>query len=190
MRTRFNIFIFTASKHIKMDISLQILLTVIPVLFVSVTTYYLIKGFFDNEERKRKFDIKLSSREIVMPVRLQAYERVILFLERISPNSLVMRTYKGGMSAKLLQSELVKSIRNEYEHNMSQQLYISNQAWEVVKTAKEETIKLINIASTKVLDTATGMELGNAVIEIAAQIPKLPTQVAVEALKKELSHEF
>ena len=173
-----------------MDISLQILLTVIPVLFVSASTYYLIKGFFENEEKKRRAELKISNKEYITPVRMQAYERVVLFLERITPNSLVMRVFKNGMSGKMLQSELVKSIRGEYEHNMSQQLYMSNQAWEVVKTAKEETVKLINIASTKIPDSANGMDLANAVIEIASQIPKLPTQVAIEALKKELSQEF
>jgi hypothetical protein len=127
-----------------MDISLQILLTVLPVLFVSVSTYYLIKGFFDNEDKRRKAELKMGNKELITPVRLQAYERVVLFLERITPNSLVMRVYKNGMSAKLMQAELIKSIRSEYEHNMSQQVYMSNQAWEVVKTAKEETVKLIN----------------------------------------------
>lgn len=173
-----------------MELPLQILLTVVPVLFVSVSTYYLIRGFFENEERKRKAEIRMSNKDIITPIRLQAYERVVLFLERITPNSLVMRVFKNGMSGKLLQTELVKSIRSEYEHNMSQQLYMSNQAWEIVKTAKEETVKLINIASTKIPESAAGMDLANAIIEIASQIPKLPTQVAVEALKKELSQEF
>jgi hypothetical protein len=173
-----------------MDISLQILLTVIPVLFVSATTYYLIKGFFESEEKRRRAEMKMGVRELITPVRLQAYERVVLFLERITPNSLVMRTFKNGMSGKMMQSELIKAIRSEYEHNMSQQVYMSNQAWEVVKTAKEETVKLINIASTKVPDTASGMDLANAVIEISSQIPKLPTQVAIEAVKRELSDQF
>ena len=173
-----------------MELPLQILLTVIPVLFVSASTYYLIRGFFENEERKRKAETRMGNKEIITPVRLQAYERVVLFLERITPNSLVMRVFKHGMSGKLLQAELVKSIRSEYEHNMSQQLYMSNQCWEIVKTAKEETVKLINIASTKITEDAAGMDLANAIIEIASQIQKLPTQVAVEALKKELSQEF
>ena len=173
-----------------MELSLQILLTLIPVLFVAVSNYYLVRGFLENEDKRRKMEIRQSTKEIITPVRLQAYERVVLFLERITPNSLVMRVHKNGMSGKLLQAELIKNIRSEYEHNMSQQVYMSNQAWEVVKTAKEETVKLINIASTHVADTASGMELGNVVIEIAAQIPKLPTQVGIEALKKELSIEF
>jgi hypothetical protein len=173
-----------------MDISLQILLTVIPVLFVSASTYYLIRAFFENEEKRRKAELKIGNKELITPVRLQAYERVVLFLERITPNSLVMRVYKNGMSGKLLQAELIKSIRSEYEHNMSQQVYMSNQAWEVVKTAREETVKLINIASTRVSETAAGIDLANAVIEVASQVPRLPTQVAIEALKKELSQEF
>src|SRR5437773_1527080 len=98
-----------------MDVPLQVLLTVIPVLFVSVTTYYLIKHFFESEIQRRKAELKMGNRELITPVRLQAYERVVLFLERISPNSLVMRVFKNGMSSKLLQQELIKSIRSEYE---------------------------------------------------------------------------
>ena len=173
-----------------MDITLQVLIALVPSMGIFATAYFMMTGFIENENKRRHSEIKHGNKELITPVRLQAYERVVLFLERITPNSLVMRVFKNGMSGKLLQSELVKSIRSEYEHNMSQQVYMSNQAWELVKTAKEETIKLINIASTNVAETAEGMELANAVISVAGQIKKLPTQVAIEALKFELSKDF
>ncbi|MEW6469319.1 MAG: hypothetical protein AB1458_10355 [Bacteroidota bacterium] len=173
-----------------MHIALQVLIALVPSLAIFATSYFMMKSFIENETRRRQQEIKFGNKELITPVRLQAYERVVLFLERISPNSLVMRVFKNGMSGKLLQAELIKSIRGEYEHNMSQQVYMSNQAWELVKTAKEETIKLINIAGSNVPDTASGLEFANAVIDIAGQLKKLPTQVAIEALKLELSKEF
>jgi len=173
-----------------MHIALQVLLIIVPCFIVFATSYFMMKGFLDNESKRRHHEIKHSNKDLITPVRLQAYERVVLFLERITPNSLVMRVFKNGMSGKLLQSELIKSIRSEYEHNMSQQVYMSNQAWELVKTSKEETIKLINITSTQIPETADGMELANAIISVAGQIKKLPTQVAIEALKFELSKDF
>lgn len=170
--------------------ALQVLIAILPCVIVFGISYYTMRAYMENEEKRRRHDIKHANKEMITPVRLQAYERVVLFLERISPNSLVMRVFKNGMSGKLLQAELVKSIRSEYEHNMSQQVYMSNQAWELVKTAKEETIKIINLASANISDTADGMELANAIINISGQIKRLPTQVAIEALKIELSKEF
>jgi hypothetical protein len=173
-----------------MHIALQILIAIVPSFAIFAVAYFMMKGFIDGETRRRQIELKQSTKELITPVRLQAYERIVLFLERISPNSVVMRVFKPGMSAKLLQAELIKTIRSEYEHNMSQQIYMSNQAWELVKTAKEETIKLINLASTHLTDTAEGIEMANTIIAMAGQIKKLPTQVAIEALKIELSKDF
>ena len=179
------------------DQIIQILILTLPSLVVLAIVYFMMHGFleamqkmFQEEHRRRKEETKIASHSTLAPLRIQAYERMILFLERISPANLVMRTHHSGISAHELHAELIKSLRAEYEHNISQQVYMSIGAWEMIKTAKEETVKLINIASTHVSDTASGMELGNVVIEIAAQIPKLPTQVGIEALKKELSIEF
>lgn len=167
-----------------------IVLVLISVLSVVISNYYLTKSFFENETKKRQMEFKSKNQKLITPAKLQAYERVVLLLERISPNSLVMRVYKNGLSSKMLQSELIKNIRHEFEHNLSQQIYISNKAWELVNTSKEETIKLINIASTRVKEDASGMELANAIIEVAGQLGKLPTQTAIEALKLEFSNEF
>lgn len=116
--------------------AVQIVLIVLPVATMCAGTYFLVKSFFDNESKSRMMELKKGNRELITPVRLQAYERVTLFLDRISPNSLVMRTYKAGMTGRMLQGELIKSIRSEFEHNMSQQIYMSNQAWELVKNSK------------------------------------------------------
>jgi hypothetical protein len=88
-------------------------------------------------------DIRSKSSKTVTPIRLQAYERVALFLERINPNSLVMRMHKPGMSARQLQSDLLQIVRAEFEHNMAQQIYMSPAAWKAIRAAKEETIKIL-----------------------------------------------
>jgi len=173
-----------------MDELFELLKIIFPALIVFGATYFLIKNFLENESRKRLTDIRQANQSIVTPIRLQAYERITLFLERIAPNSLVMRVYRNGMSAKLLHGELIKTIREEFEHNISQQIYMSNAAWEVVRTAKEETTKLVNIAANSIQDSATGLELSQKIIEISGQLKKLPTQVAVEAIKKEIGQAF
>jgi hypothetical protein len=94
------------------------------------------------------------------------------------------------MSARLLQSELVKTIRNEYDHNLSQQVYITQQTWNSIKTAKEETIRAINIASTKVSDDAAGLDLVNVLFDLVTKVEKLPTDIALEQLKLEAKQTF
>jgi hypothetical protein len=114
----------------------------------------------------------------------------VLFMERIHPNSLVMRLHNPGLPAKMLQAEFLKAIREEYDHNVAQQLFISPQGWSMVKNSKEETIKIINIAGNQMLATSTGMDLSAKIFEIVAEIGQLPTEITVEFLKKELQELF
>src|SRR5687767_8976984 len=103
----------------------EVLKILLPCLVVAGTAYFLIDKHLRNEDRKRASQFRAESQKTTLPLRLQAYERVVLYLERIAPNSIIMRTYKTGMSARLLQADLVKAIREEYEHNMAQQIYLS-----------------------------------------------------------------
>jgi hypothetical protein len=177
-----------------MDKALELFLSalkfIVPAFIVFLTSYYLVKNFLDNDARKRLTEIRIANQSVITPMRLQAYERLAIFLERIAPNSLIPRVNKQGMSARLLQTELVKAIRTEFEHNLSQQIYVSGHAWEMVKTAKEEIIKLVNISATKIPDTASSMDLSQMIINIAAQVPKLPTDVALDYVKREVGQNF
>jgi hypothetical protein len=172
-----------------LDGTFEIVKIILPAGIVFLTAYYLIKSFLDHDSRKKTLDLKLANQTVITPIRLQAYERVILFLERINPNSMVMRLSKVG-SASAFQGELLKTIRSEFEHNLSQQIYMSSKAWEAVVQAKEETIKLINIASTRVAADASGMEFAQAVITVASQLSELPTKSAIDFIKKEIGKEF
>lgn len=169
---------------------IDIILVLIAAGAVFATAYFTIKSFLENEDKKRLMDLRQANQSLVTPIRLQAYERVVLFLERITPHSLVMRTHKTGMSASIMQQELIKTIRSEYEHNLSQQIYMSSNAWQMVVTAKEEIIKLVNIAATKTPETANGIELAQMVLNISSQISKMPTHVAIDYIKKEINQNF
>jgi hypothetical protein len=129
-------------------------------------------------------------RKILLPLRLQAYERIILFLERISPENLIMRIARPEMSALQLQSELVRVIREEFEYNLSQQIYISATGWELVKNAKEETIRLINVASGKITENTTSGDLVRAMLDLSMETEKLPVNAAIDEVKKEVQQLF
>lgn len=172
-----------------MEAFLEILKIVLPAAMVFVATYLILKSMLENDQKKREYELRKKNNDAVLPLKIQAFERLVIYLERINPNTLVVRVNKNGMNAHQLQSELIKTIKSEYEHNLSQQIYISYGSWELVKTAKEELIKLINISATKVHHEAPSNELAMMILNIAAGLEKkLPNDVALEYIKKEASN--
>lgn len=169
---------------------IEIFKYILPSAIVLAATYLIIKQFFDRDREKNLFHIKQENVKTITPIRLQAYERLVLFLERISPGSLVMRIHKPSMSANQLHHELIKAIREEFEHNLSQQVYMSSKAWEKVKVAKEDIIKTINTASGKLNDNATSTELSQKIFELSISNDKQLTQEAIEYLKNEIRKIF
>ena len=173
-----------------MDSFVQMLMYAVPSIIVFLTSYFILKSFLDQEYRKKMVDIRMSNQSTITPIRLQACERIVLFCERIAINSLVMRVHRQGVSARLLHSELLTTIRTEYEHNISQQIYVSKAAWDAVKSAKEETIKAINIAASKVPDDGSGLDLCTVILDLSTKVEKLPTDYAIEVIKAEIRQIF
>lgn len=173
-----------------MDTVLEILKYLLPALVVFATTFYMVKKYFENEEKKRQQQLFLNNQNMITPLRLQAYERTILFLERISPENLIMRVNKSGYTCQQLQAELLQSIRSEFEHNLSQQIYISHGAWEMLKIARGRTIQLINSMAEKVGKDATSISLSKAILESMVDEEKIPAADAIAFIKKEIGHLF
>ncbi len=169
---------------------LEVLKYILPSLVVLFTAYYLVKKFLNEEDSKRKQELLLKSREQIIPLRLQAYERLTLFLERISPENLVMRINKPGMTARQLQTELLAAIRAEFEHNLAQQIYISQKAWEMIKTARTNTIKSINIAAESMDEKSPAIDLSKSILEDLMEQDKSQTSDALNFLKKEIGELF
>jgi hypothetical protein len=167
----------------------ELLKLILPAGVVFLTTYYLVKNFLSQELRKQSLNSKHANQQIITPIRLQAYERMVLFLERINPNSIIMRT-NINVPASVLEAELIKTIRSEFEHNLSQQIYMSIPAWDQLVKAKDETIKLVNVASAKVNKGASGMELAQTLLVVASQLSNLPTKEALDFIKREIGKEF
>ncbi len=167
----------------------NVLLALLPSVVVFLTAFYLIRTFLGTRVREadaqRLTEIKRDDRKHVLPLRLQAYERLTLFLERISPGALVLRTHKSSMTSSMLHRELLASVREEFEHNVTQQIYVSDKAWQQVKMAKEETIRIFNIAYEQTGDGQPGTALSQRVFETAGRLSHLPTQEAILALKEE-----
>ena len=126
----------------------------------------------------------------ILPMRLQAYERIILFLERIAPESILMRMNRTGMTAAQLQTELQATIRHEYEHNLVQQVYISSEGWQRVQVAKSQITKMINESAAELKPGASASTLGKLILEKVMEMKTPPTQAAVDYLKQEVKDLF
>jgi len=170
-----------------MEIWGQILLVTIPALIVLFVAYFLIKFHFDALQKKEvEPAMRMENPGTAQFINYQAYERLVLYLERINPSNMVLRMHKAGMSAKMLEADMVKSIRTEYEHNLSQQIYFSDEIWKLISTAKEETIQIIGLGSKKVSEKASAVELSKILIKLSSQVEELPHDVAIKYLKQEL----
>jgi len=150
----------------------------------------IIKAFIDKEFRERRNEYVLKNQKIVTPIRLQAYERIIMFLERIGPGNLITRVQEGGMSAKQLQMQLLQQIRAEFEHNISQQIYITDESWEIVKNSKENLIKLINVASKNMNEGSTAFDLTRAILDVYLKVENPPIEIAIKKIKEEFYTNF
>lgn len=148
--------------------------------------YLTISTIADKIFEKQKWEIRGKNIEITLPLRLQAYERMCIFLERITPNNLLLRVVPMVGSALELQQVLLKEIRDEYNHNVAQQLYMSPHAWEQLTNAMNETVAVINQASQEVSAEAPAAELAKKIFAAVIGQEKQPVYHAVQVLKEEI----
>jgi hypothetical protein len=165
---------------------LEILKYILPAIIVFITAWLIIKQMIKNDQNRRNYEIVLKNQEMITPVRLQAFERLTLLLERISPEALIMRISNPKMKAKQLHTELLNTIRSEFDHNVSQQVYISHQSWEIIKNTRTNIVKLVNSTAKRINPDAPAYELGKAILEDLMDLEKSPINIALEVLKKEL----
>ena len=159
-------------------------------LLVFSATYLVLNRMLQNEDRKRGIELLSNTRNITIPMRLQAYERLILFLERISPDVMIMRVKNEAVTNADLHLLLLKTIRSEFQHNISQQLYVGSQTWESIKQAKEEVAALINDAAKDLKPTDAAIGITKAIFDKLVELGESPTGAALEALKKEARQMF
>jgi hypothetical protein len=169
-----------------METLADILKITIPALIVFFTAWILLRNMIRNDQERRRQEIILQGSRTVTPIKLQAYERVVLFLERISLESLLVRVSTPDMTVSQLQSALLATIRSEFEHNLSQQIYMSPQAWEVVKNARSTTIKIINSEADKIKAEEPAIELSRQLLNKLMELDKEPTRAAIDYIKGEI----
>ncbi len=169
-----------------MSIFLQILGYTLPALVVFLTTWLVLRKQLDNEADRRNFELRRLSVNQITPVRLRAYERLTLLLERTQPEAMILRLDLQGMTNIELQSKLLQTIRTEFDHNVAQQIYVSPEAWAMVKNARENLVRVINGAAAQVQPTGAALQLAQKLIELYSSLQTTPTEAALNCLKNEV----
>lgn len=172
----------------------QILIDVV-VLFTGIflsllAIYYVLKRDIQQFFNLKTIELNKESRTHLLPLRLQAHERLIIFIDRINPANLLVRLHQQGIGIATLQAGILNEVRSEYQHNITQQLYVGSVAWNVVRKLKDDTIAMINNAVQGLPADANGIELSKAILQHMASIDENPYDLTIELIKKDIQQLF
>ena len=152
--------------------------------------FYLVKPYLDRTEKIQVLELKKAASSQLLPLRLQAYERIILFIERINPANMLIRLNAPAYTAAELQSVIASELREEFQHNITQQIYLSSRAWGMVRRIKDDTLNLVNNAGRALPADAAGLELAQLILNQLAQMEDNPYEAAASVIKRDLEELF
>ena len=163
----------------------EVFLYAVPALITGLIAYYFFKEHTKNEDGRRRFLLHKDMQVNTLPIRLQAYERLALFLERITPTKLLVRIAPTSTNKEDYESLLIQSIDQEFQHNLSQQIYVSDECWNITKAAKNATIQLIRKAG--LLQKTNSANKLREVVLTEMMERSAPSDAALSYIKQEVS---
>jgi hypothetical protein len=161
----------------------------VPSVVVAAIAFLLIDRFLKAESKRHILEIKKESVKVTIPVRLQAFERVILLLERIDAIQVIKRSIAPDMTSGQLKLKAIAEIRDEFNHNITQQIYLSAASWERVVKAKEDAIKLISVTGTQIPDHVNAIEFSRKVLGVNEEL-EVNNAEAIDFIKREIRKLF
>ena len=173
-----------------MDYLIDLLKIILPAGAVLYGMYLVVISFLSKDREKMLVELKTQNTKVILPVRLQAAERLCLLLERITPNNLVRRSNPSQFTAAELHPMLLSDVREEFNHNLSQQVYFSEETWEAVRRAVEEVTTTINLSRQSLDGEASGMELAKAIFAQSLERKNDAINFALKQVKSEIQLYF
>jgi hypothetical protein len=161
-----------------------------PLIIILVVVIVILRNFTQREKNRLRYDVVRGNNKLLTPVRLQAYERIVLLLERIKPDSLALRLQNSKMTYKQLQLLMLDTVRKEFNHNLSQQIYLTDESWSAVVNAKEQIVRMINLASTKMKEESSSNDFIRFVIEMYNNLELRPIENTIRLVKNEANTFF
>ncbi len=169
-----------------MDIFLEIVKISISGILVLLCSYLMLKQIVSNDEKRMRHQTRIEAGKVMTPLKLTAYERLSLFLERIKPESMIIRIQTPTMTAGQLHDLYIMQVREEFEHNISQQIYVSEDLWRYIVSSKEGLLQFINTCSSKVPHNVPAIELSRIILETYSQVETSPVDMALQFLNNEV----
>jgi len=164
---------------------LEILKFTIPALIVYFVVSSLMKNYIQQQLQLKQLEFKQGQQKTTVPLRLQAYERLSLFCERIAIPSLLLRCKENEQTAGTLRLKLLLNVQQEFEYNITQQLYVSEQLWQIIKIGRDDTFTVISGIAEKVPASAPGEQLEKELLKFLEENPVATLEKAIQAIKKE-----
>jgi hypothetical protein len=165
---------------------LEILKYTVPAIVVLIAAYAIIKRFLGSEVQRKQLELLQDTQKVTIPLRLQAYERLSIFIERIHFRNVIPRVYETGMTVADLKYALLFTINSEYEHNISQQIYVSGPIWQTIRHAKEQELTIIHQMSLQLSPEAPAKELQAKLMEhLMTADDSLPGEIALQMINEE-----
>lgn len=175
----------------EVQIILEILKYVLPSLIVLLASYYTLKSVLENENKKQELQYRYENRKSSLPIRLNAYERLALLMERLMPYNLIPRTSDPKLSVDELKFVLLKAVKEEYEHNLSQQIYVSREVWSAIMFTKDDLIKHINIIHASLPEKSSSMDYSRQLLNHYMKSEQgIPNQKALNIINTEVKSLF
>lgn len=163
----------------------QVLTYTIPIVLLILACGVVMHVYYKNQEKKRLFELRKLSQKEISPIRMQAYERLVLLLERTTPEHMLLQVNLNEMSVSQLQQHLLQTIRNEFDFNLSQQIYVSETVWSKLMLARNEMMAFVNGVKMQLRDGSSTLTYAKNLIEAYANNGATPHEGAMEALKAE-----
>lgn len=168
------------------NILLDILKYTVSGCLVVIGAYFLFKNRFDNGSANKISEANTPLSKDIIALKLQAFERLTLFIERINPLNIFVRLYQPGMLVKEMQGLILAEIRAEYQHNITQQLYVNTDTWVLIKRVKDDTIGIVNTATQQLDPQATAVDLSKLVFNRLSGLEESPYDLALRVIKTEM----
>ncbi|WP_439183478.1 hypothetical protein [Carboxylicivirga taeanensis] len=160
------------------------------VILVALPLLVILRWFLKHNLKLKELELANSTYRELIPTRLQAYERLSILLERISPEALILRSNQHGLTSLQLQKNLLQTIRQEFEHNFAMQIYLPIASWDTIVKSRDELIKLINTSSSEVQPNSPAMELSKVILEKGINETNFYINKAKETLKKDIQQYY
>jgi len=169
-----------------MDTTLDILKYTLPAFIVLLACVIIVSRFLLSETQRKQLDLMRDTQDTTIRLRLQAYERMALFVDRLHPRQLLTRVYEPGMTVIQFQQALIINIRTEFEHNLAQQIYVSKDVWNAVRGVKEQQLNMINSMASQMPPDASAKELHKRIVDYLLTVEgELPTDIALGIINDE-----